>query len=272
MNFKKYIVLPAFLISSFTAFAQQNLGLKSSPNFRELGGIEVQDGEIVKDHLIYRSGSFAHLPEEDKTKLEETKIQTIIDFRSDFEIENEPDDIPASLNASWIHTPIGSLDPKAMGKFMKVMTSESFSNEMVDALMIDANKGFVESIQDFKPLFDNLLNTNQAVLFHCSAGKDRTGFASSLILYSLGADWETIMADYLRSNEAVGKTDKSKLEMYGIPKERADYLMGVKPEYLQAAWDAVESKYGSVDVMLEKELGIGKKEKKALRKKYLVKK
>jgi protein-tyrosine phosphatase len=90
-----------------------------------------------------------------------------------------------------------------------------------------------------------------------------------LILHILGADWDTILADFLRSNEARDKMDTSKLEMFGIPADRAKLLGGVEAEYLQAAWAEIEQKYGSVDTMLEEVFGIGKKEKKALRKKYL---
>ncbi|GGF37457.1 tyrosine-protein phosphatase [Echinicola rosea] len=271
MKTLKAIVTATALLTSISAQAQKNLGLEASPNFRELGGIETKDGKTVKDHMIYRSGSFTALPEGDKEKLAETGITTVIDFRSDYEIEREPDDIPASLNAEWINSSIGNIDPKSMQQFMKVLTGPSFSTDQVDSLMIAANKGFVDNITDFKPLFDHLMEKDEVVLFHCSAGKDRTGFASSLLLHALGADWDTIMADYLRSNEAVGKVDKSKLEMYGIPKERAEYMMGVKAPYLEAAWEGIREKYGDVDTMLEEELGIGKKEKKQLRKKYLSK-
>lgn len=202
----KTILATAALLTSFSTYAQKNLGLEASPNFRELGGIETADGKILKDHLIYRSGSFSNLPEEDKEKLAKTGITTVIDFRSDYEIKREPDDIPASLDAEWINSPIGNIDPKSMQQFMKALTGPSFSTDQVDSLMIAANKGFVDNITDFKPLFDHLLEKDEVVLFHCSAGKDRTGFASSLLLYTLGADWDTIMADYLRSNEADRKS------------------------------------------------------------------
>lgn len=252
--------------------AQINVGITNSPNFRELGGIEIEEGKVIKEGLIFRSGSFSHLENADLIKFKATELNTIIDFRSDFEIEREPDFLPEDMEIQWIHAPIGSLDQEGMGKFMQVLTKKDFKPEDVDDLMIAANKGFVSSIQDFKPLFEQTMKENAIILFHCSAGKDRTGLASSLFLHALGADWDIIMEDFLRSNEAVEKTDLSKMSMYGIPEDRAKALMGVKATYLESAWAAIEEKYGTVDALLAKEFGIGPEEKVLLRNKYLVQK
>ena len=265
------VALMAAVCTSFSVQAQKNLGMESSPNFRELGGLQINENYQVKDDMLYRSGSFSDLPDSDEQKLLATGINRVVDFRSPFEIEREPDHIPASLNAEYVPCQIGSLDPNSMGAFMKVFTSEDFHKSQVDSLMIMANHGFVENIADYKPLFNSLQETESVVLFHCSAGKDRTGLASSLILHILGADWDTIMADFLRSNEAVAKMDTKKMEMYGIPADRAKSLAGVEAEYLESAWAGIVEKYGSVDAMLDKEFGIGEKEKESLRKKYLEK-
>lgn len=245
--------------------AQVNLEITSSPNFRELGGLKINDSLRIKTGKLYRSGSFSNLQEDELEKLRQTKLQTIIDFRSDFEIQRDPDHIPSGMEVEWINSPIGNLDGKGMAKFSQVLMSPEFDEESVDELMIEANRGFVQNIKDFQPLFNALENEDAIVLFHCSAGKDRTGFASSLLLHALGADWDIIMEDFLRSNEAVEKTDLSKMEAYGIPKERVKVIMGVKPEYLLAAWDEIEKKYGDADTMLEKELGINEAKKERLR-------
>ncbi len=267
----KAIALVAAVCASFSAQAQKNLGMENSPNFRELGGLQINGKYQVKEDMLYRSGSFSHLPESDEQKLMATSINRIVDFRSSFEIEREPDHIPAAMGAEYVPCQIGSLDPNAMGGFMKVLSGKDFKRSQVDSLMIMANQGFVGSITDYTPLFKTIQEKESVVLFHCTAGKDRTGLASSLILHILGADWDTIMADFLRSNEALAKMDTKKLEMYGIPADRAKLLGGVEPEYLEAAWAGITEKYGSVDEMLEQEFGIGEKEKKALRKKYLEK-
>ncbi|MDR7131786.1 protein-tyrosine phosphatase [Algoriphagus sp. 4150] len=271
MKTLKTLILSATLLTSLEAMAQKNLGLESSPNFRELGGISVGNEYRIKEDMIYRSGSFSNLPDSDKEKFAETGINTVVDFRSEFEIKREPDDIPASLEANYVGSQIGEMDQKAMGQFMKVLNNDDFRTESLDSLMVEANKGFVTNISDYMPFFESLRRPDAVVLFHCSAGKDRTGLASSLFLHILGADWDTILADYMRSNEAVQKLDEDKLSMYGIPKDRAQYLMGVRPEYLEAAWTEIQREFGSVDAMLEKEFGIGEKEKAEIKAKYLTK-
>lgn len=268
---KKHIItlITFFVWGTFELHAQINLGLTSSPNFRELGGIEINDSLKVKSGKIHRSGSFSNLQPEELEKIRQTNLQTIIDFRSDFEIKRDPDHIPSGMKVNWINAPIGNLDEKGMAKFSQILMSPDFKEEDLDMLMMEVNRGFVQNIRDFKPLFNALENEDAVLLFHCSAGKDRTGLASSLILHALGADWETIMEDYLRSNEAVGKIDLKKMEAYGIPKDRAKVLMGVKEEYLVAAWDEIEEIYGNADNLLEREFGIDEKMKINLRSQYL---
>jgi protein-tyrosine phosphatase len=265
------LALGLALLGSSAALAQKNLGMETSPNFRELGGVQINEEYKIKEDMIYRSGSFSHLPAGDEQKLLATSINRVVDFRSPFEIEREPDHIPASMNAKYVPCQIGEVDPKSMGQFMKVVGDKNFTPKKLDSLMVMMNRTFVDNITDYAPFFESLQEPDAVVLFHCSAGKDRTGLASSLFLHILGADWDIIMADFLRSNEAVSKLDPQKLAAYGIPVEAGKHLMGVQPEYLESAWAGITEKYGSIDAMLEKEFGIGEKEIKALRKKYLEK-
>ena len=257
---------------SIASFGQRNIGLQSSPNFRELGGMNISGDAKIKEGMIYRSGSFSDLDDADAEKLKETGIKTIVDFRSEHEIEKEPDFIPESMGIDWINAPIGNINPEKLGKFAEVLMSPEFNEAAVEQLMIDINVGFIENIADFKPMFDVLLEEEEPVLFHCTAGKDRTGLASSLLLHALGADWDTILEDFMLSNEAVDKLDKKKSNAYGLPQDRIDMLMGVRSSYLESAWETAIQTHGSIDSMLENELGIGEKEKNKLRKKFLVKK
>ncbi|MCH7407855.1 tyrosine-protein phosphatase [Belliella sp. DSM 111904] len=268
---KQYILIIITSLLSITAFGQKHAGIEKSPNFRELGGIAVNENEKIKEGIIYRSGSFSELENSDAQTFKATGIKTIVDFRSSFEIDKEPDYLPEELDITWINAPIGNLNPAMLGKFTQVLMSPDFDEKAVEQLMIDINVGFIENASDFKPLFDELLETENPLLFHCSAGKDRTGLASSLLLHALGADWDTIMVDFMRSNDAVAKLDKSKPNAYGIPQDRLDMLMGVKPSYLESAWDKAVQKYGTMDNLLSQELGIGEDEKKILRSKYLEK-
>lgn len=259
------------LMVAIQSHAQKNMDIENSPNFRSLSGIQNKDGKKIKDGIIFRSGNFSKLTPTDITKFDAMHITTIVDFRSDDEIKKDPDFIPTGQVVETKRATIGSINGKEMGQFMKILTAPTFNENQVDSLMIVANTGFVESIKDFKPFFDEVAKKETVVLFHCTAGKDRTGFASSLLLHILDVSDEEIMKDYLRSNEAVAKTDLSKYKAYGIPEDRMAKLMGVKPAYLESAWASVIKKYGSIDNMLLVEFGIDQKVKKQIKKKYLVK-
>ncbi|MGQ7947341.1 tyrosine-protein phosphatase [Flavobacterium sp. WC2509] len=261
----------AVLMIAFQSQAQKNMNIEKSPNFRSLSGIQNKEGKKIKDDIIFRSGNFSKLTDNDIKIFDSLNITTIVDFRNDSEIQKDPDYIPSGQKIETTRAKIGSINEKEMGNFMKIMMSPKFNENKVDSLMVVANNGFAESIKDFKPFFDEVSKKNTVVLFHCTAGKDRTGVASSLLLHILDVSDEEIMKDYLRSNEAISKTDLSKYKAYGIPEERMAKLMGVKQPYLEAAWNSIIKKYGSIDKMLLAEFGIDQKVKKEIKKKYLVK-
>jgi protein-tyrosine phosphatase len=271
---KNTIKLKATMLSlcvAISGFAQKSMNIGNSPNFRTLSGIENKEGKKIKEGIIYRSGNFSKLTEGDITRFDAMKITTIVDFRTDSEIQKDPDFIPTSQKIEIKRAMIGSINEKEMGGFMKVLMAPKFSETALDSLMISASDGFTNHIQDFKPFFDEISKKESVVLFHCTAGKDRTGLASALFLHILDVSDEEIMKDYLRSNEAIAKTDLAKYKAYGIPEERMVLLMGVKAPYLEASWNNIIKKYGSIDAMLATEFGITEKVKKEIKKKYLVK-
>lgn len=256
-----------FTILTISCFAQQNVNIEGSPNFRSLSGISNKEGKKIKEKIIYRSGNFPKLSENDITIFNSLNINTIVDFRNDDEISKDPDFIPQGQKIVTKRAMIGSIDPKSMGRFMEVLKNPDFKSSDVDSLLVNANRNFVENIHDFKPFFDAISQENTVVLFHCSAGKDRTGIASSLLLHILDVPKEEIMLDYLHSNEAASKI---KINSFGgVPQERMAMLMGVKATWLEAAWDGIIKKYGSIDSMLFKEFGIDQKIKQKIKNKYL---
>ncbi|MBD0723702.1 hypothetical protein B6A10_00755 [Flavobacterium sp. L1I52] len=256
------------LVSGFQMNAQQKLLFQDSPNFRTFSGVVNAEGKKIKP-VIYRSGSFSNLNEEEKKAFRDLHINTIVDFRNDYEIAREPDYVPAENHITVKNAPIGNVGVKSMQGFMKAMAKPDFGEKQADSLMIEANKTFVANITDFKPFFESLKEDKSVVLFHCSAGKDRTGFAASMFLHILDVPREEIFNDYLKSNEAIQYIDEQKLAGYGIPTDKMKLLMGVKASYLNAAWNEVEAKYGSVDNMLLKEFGIDAQAKQLIKDKYL---
>ncbi|MFM2325993.1 MAG: hypothetical protein RIR31_195, partial [Bacteroidota bacterium] len=128
----------------------------------------------------------------------------------------------------------------------------------------------------YKPVFETLLNNNSdsAVLFHCTAGKDRTGICTALILYALNVDENIIMQDYLASNyyrQADNERMKKMLvDTYHMKEEVVEGMMSVKESYLQSTFDAIKNKYGSINNFLKTEMGLTPKKHKMLKKKFTI--
>lgn len=269
MNNIQIIFGIAISLLTFNCLAQKNLNIQDSPNFRSLSGLTNKENKKIKEDIVYRSGSFSNLSGNDAEIFKSLGINTIVDFRTDFEIKKDPDFIPEGKDITIKRAKIGALDSLSMTKMMAALTNPKLGSKQIDSLMIDANIKMAQNIVDFKPFFDEVKNEDAIVLFHCSAGKDRTGIASSLLLYILDFSYDEIMKDYLRSNEAVSKINTEKYKQYGIPEDKIKSLMGVKQEYLEAAWNTFKTKYGSVDNMLLKEFNIDKNTKKKIQNKYL---
>jgi len=238
--------------------------LQGAVNFRDLGGYKTKDGKKVKMGLLYRSAALNTLTEADVAKIEALHIKYDFDFRGPYEVKTAPDKIPAGTTR--IALPAGSENigdsnyMKNMGKYMK---SDSFLVSFYTILT-----PFKER---YMPLFDSLVNnkTNSPMLFHCTAGKDRTGIAAAFILYALGVDEETIFNDYeatnyYRRNENA-KAIAQMVKYYGLEEKMATNMMGAKREYIQSTFATIKAQYGTMDNYLEKVLGLNSKKIKQLR-------
>lgn len=270
---KQVYVLVFLLMSSFASAqikdsTKREVKLDSVVNFRDIGGYATLDGHHVKWGKIYRSAAISKMSIEDLNKLEALKIAIDADFRGPYEVAIAPDKIPA--NVTRISLPAGSENIGTKDNIKSML-----ANKNIDSSMLS----FYENIDVFrdryKPVFDALLHVDNdsAILYHCSAGKDRTGIATALILYTLGVSENTIMEDYLASNfyrkMATIKEADMMTKYFGISKEQAIQLSSVKKSYLLATFRSINNKYGSIDNFLKEELGIGPKEKLQLQTKYL---
>jgi len=264
----KYIFSLALFFCMYNSNAQLNIGIEKSPNFRTYNSLKNKEGKTFKPSALFRSGSISSLTNADKEKILNLKLNTIVDFRTDFEISREPDDT-LGLSVKSIRIPMGNISRESSMTMFSVLNNANSTETTVDSMMLSFYKNFSESVASYKAFFNVLLQPDSKILFHCSAGKDRTGIASALLLTALDFDQQTIFEDFLRSNEAVKSIDLEKMKMYGIPEKYAMILMKVKPDYLKEAIIKINDKYGSVEKMMATELGIGSKEKELLKSKYL---
>lgn len=244
------------------------VSLKGPVNFRDLGGLKTKDGDFVKRNLLFRSDKLSLLTSDDFQVLDSLNIKNIIDFRTTGEVTKEPYSVPTDYK--YRNLPIGD-DSWSQGDFLSQVAQMELDE--FEQLMIDLYQSMpVDYPDQYRLFFETLLETNEPLVFHCTAGKDRTGVASALLLNLLGVDWETIKAEYelssdYRKEENLKMADQ--LNGYGITKEKTVMMMGVKANYLDSIFDAISNRYGSLDAYYTEVLELDAQEILLLKNKLL---
>jgi len=269
---------------------KQAIDLPGIGNARELGGYVIGDKKVKKGVLLRTAGLINASPEAIKKLQNEYRLQTVADFRMTNERQSIPDpEIPGVRN---IHLPVIELedyseqDPELAAKFINGgdrMELFELSYELgmlgpeiyVNFLLNDRGK---KAYREFFRLLTEHDPDKGALLWHCTDGKDRTGCAAMLILAALGASRETIIADYMLTNEynaARVETIRQKTSSYPMPPEKREALIftcgAVVERYITNAIETLNEKYGNVRGYLCEELSVGNAELEKLRNKYLEK-
>ena len=260
----------------------QRIEFEKLLNTRDLGGMSAADGRKIKPGKLYRSGHLFAASGADLEKLSGL-IELSVDFRTDAERTEKPE--PAIPGVHYLALPI--LDEQRAGVSRDRKSFEEIRSKMVqDAeiagrYMIQTYEGFVSNSycvgQYAKFVRQLLTERKKGVLWHCTAGKDRAGFATVIVQELLGVPREDIRADYMMTNEYLEPEIRSLTEMIrGLPGVDPDaasravsYLFGAQAEYLDAVYSAVQKKYGTFDNYLTQGLGITSGEREKLRAVYL---
>lgn len=225
------------------------LPLEGGFNFRDMGGYKTASGQSVKWGKVFRSDEMHNLTPSDLDYLNNIPLLTIVDFRSEKEIEDTPDKIPASVKNRYELT----ISP---GNHSNIKSISDLTGEYGEEFMKEINRSFVTDtliINRYKTFFALLQDENQIpLLFHCTAGKDRTGMGAALFLASLGVDENTIFEDYLLSNKYL--EEKYKAITDSIPSMKP--LLEVRPEYLHAGFEQIKKDYGNVENYLQQVLDV----------------
>ncbi|CAH0991806.1 hypothetical protein SIN8267_01921 [Sinobacterium norvegicum] len=250
--------------------AFRRLPLQEASNFRDLGGYQTTDGREVQWGKLYRSDSLGQLTDEDLHYLQRLHLQQIVDFRSDIERQAEPDRVPDGTKLVIRKITVEGTDIHAM---QAQITDGTFGDNDFAAMLVDANKAFVNKFTpEFKGFIHSLTNAdNLPMVFHCTAGKDRTGFAAAMALIAVGVPEATVKKDFLLTNQYTEDVINSRIWMIRIAslfRTSADQvrpLLGVEAQYLQAAFDTINQQYGSMDNYLVKGLGVTPEVRQKLR-------
>ena len=232
--------------------------LDGTSNTRELGGYKTEDGRSLKWGVLYRSDKLSELTDADQEYLLQLGIKRVIDFRSSEEKQNEPDQLPSTLK--YVEMPIeadGAIRPKVEA----ILKGDL--NEDVGAILVETNKEFISDFSgDYKGFIESLIENQEPTLFHCTAGKDRAGFAAALVLLAVGVPEKIVIEDYMKTNKYTEETIQdyiNKINLYSLGSVDAEILrplLGVEERFIRAALDEIKQKYGSVENFIRDELKI----------------
>ena len=245
----------------------RKLPFTGAHNFRDLGGYKTEDGRTVKWGKIYRSDNLHSLTDEDLKYMKRLNIKSVVDFRSVEERENEPDRLNPDM--TQVLLPI-KFQPKELddGSIKNLMKDLTFGDLDSSNLLRDFNIVIVEEFTDeYKNFFRHIIENNaEPLVFHCTAGKDRAGFASAMILTILGVPREKVIEDYLLTNTYVkDHVDDKMLEIELKTFFRADTdnlrkINLVEERYIQAAFDTIDSKWGGMDRYISEALNLNEED------------
>ncbi len=246
--------------------ADRGLHLATAPNFRDIGGYRTADGRWVRMGLAWRSDQLDRLDDADLATVARLAPALVADLRTDEERRRGADRLPPS--AQGLVEDVMADSPPGGAGFLTVKSPEAAAD-----LMIAVNRQFValgSARAAYRGLFARLAGAPGGVVYHCSAGKDRTGWASAVLLTALGVPRETVIEDYLASNAYL--TAKNQAMFARMPPAQAANItpvMTVRRVYLEAAFDEATRRYGSFDAYLDQALGLDAAAVARLKARYL---
>lgn len=260
------MVFPLVSFAQIADSSKRVVKMEKAANFRDIGGYRTKANKEVKWGRIYRSAAISELTDKDLAEFQKRKISQVFDFRGQSEAAAAPDRLPKSVHYTLCSAGSNHIGKDAMPDFTKLENLPTFLTNFygqVDSLAIR-----------YRPMFQALLNVDdqEAILYHCTGGRDRTGIATALILYVLDVPEAQIEADYLASNYYLKHANKAMFSKMGKLSdqqiEAISKALELKSDYLQATFTALEKQYGSMENFFKEGLGIGARERHLLRAKY----
>lgn len=239
----------AFVSSGKTVYlAERQLPMEGGYNFRDIGGFPGHGGKQVSWGRLFRADDLHSLTMGDLEYLASIPLVTVVDFRGEREMERVPDKLPVSARR---YVPMSILPGSITPEHIHVSPEEG------EKVMMESYRLFVKDpaiTARFRDFFRHVQDGESGpLLYHCAAGKDRTGFATAMILYALGVHEELIMQDYLSSSRYLsGKYPSAK----GI--------FSVQEKFLNSALEQIRESYGSVGSYLRVALDIDKERMRSL--------
>ncbi len=247
--------------SSLKDSPARHLALQGASNFRDLGGYPTLDGRTTRWRHIFRSNHLGQLTADDIEVIRALGVRSAFDFRG---LEERAAGICVVEEITVHSLPI---EPTVVAGLRAELAKGKLTAAVALELMRESYRNYVRhNTHSFRALFGHLLEDRAPLVIHCTAGKDRTGFASALILHALGVEDEVIAEDYLLTNRHYRRDPSNASD---LPADVLDAIGSVEASYLAAAFEAVGSEYGDLETYLRDGLKLGTAERDALKARYL---
>ena len=240
----------------------RHIALQGASNFRDLGGYVGHGGRAVRWRVLFRSDHLARLSAADQDQIQALHIGRSFDFRGEQESQAQSYHLPHTQRHSL------AIEPTLLQYLQaQVQSGRSVTADAAAEAMRATYQDYVRHNSDrFAQLFTHLLAHDAPLVFHCTAGKDRTGLAAALILSALGVSQDDIVQDYLLTNALYrhepGATTALSPEVMAV-------VWRVRADLLQGAWQAIDEDHGSMARYLETRMGLTPSALERLRQTYL---
>ncbi len=253
-----------------------SLTIASIPNLRDLGGHATVDGYQIRRGVVYRSDQLSSVTEADMVAFDRLGLKNVVDLRTAEERSAQPDRLPNGAQGV-VADVLADMMQAAAAQIPELMTNPAKLQETLGdgkALILFgetyANLVRLPSARQAYAQLFGLMTTRDTlpVLFHCTTGKDRTGWAAAALLTLCGVAPDVVMADYLRSNDFILPAYQPMIDQFsaeGVDEEVLISLLGVRREYLERAFAEMTTTYGDAQTYFEQGLGIGPSQQDALR-------
>jgi protein-tyrosine phosphatase len=254
----------------------QSIPIASVPNMRDLGGWPTRDGKSVRWGLVYRSTDLTHLAGDDMAAFAALGIKTVYDLRTPVECKGQPDKLPPGTGYVTLNV-LRDSKTSAPAQLYNVIddpkNAEAMLGDGKGVALFEAGYREVATLpsgfEGYHHLFADLGTAeHRPALFHCTTGKDRTGWAAASLLMLLGVPDDLVMKEYMLTNKELLPSEQPLLDHFRSLGGDPDLLapvVGVSPQYLEAATDEVLGRFGTIEGYFTEGLKIDKSGQDALR-------
>jgi protein-tyrosine phosphatase len=226
----------------------RRIALEGAVNFRDLGGYPAEGGRMTRWRTVYRSDSLADLTPDDLAIVHSLGIRALCDFRLPEERARKPNRLPVGHSIKIV--PIGFIPSGTLDMLSGVDAGKYGPQDVKSEVLIHYRKFVNDHGGEYRRVFEILLSDEgRPLLMHCTSGKDRTGFAAAAVLLAAGVARDIILEDYALTNDY--RRDVAHLFTNAVAPETMEVLTSAVPDYMRAALDEIDLRFGSTAAWLE---------------------